>query len=131
MHAASGCGVSSPSLRPQLAWRILRPVPRSGSGSTWVVSTSSNCTELTGVFPLQAFNVLAIPFIYFLCPETAGKQLEELDVLFCKPELRERIANERAAVIDAAMKRAEEQLGQGPLATPEEKKDELRHELVA
>lgn len=80
----------------------------------------------------QAFNVLAIPFIYFLCPETAGKHLEELDVLFCKPELRERLTTERAAVMDAAMKQAEAQLGGGaPLESPDDKKEESRSEILA
>ncbi|KAK4053947.1 hypothetical protein OIO90_003784 [Microbotryomycetes sp. JL221] len=58
------------------------------------------------------FNVLAIPFIYFLVPETARKNLEELDVLYCKdPAVRERITNERAAAMAAAERAAEKRIG--------------------
>lgn len=31
----------------------------------------------------------AIPFVYFLCPETTGKTLEEIDLIFAKPEIRD------------------------------------------
>jgi hypothetical protein len=32
------------------------------------------------------FNVLQVPFVYFLCPETAGKALEEMDLMFSTEE---------------------------------------------
>ncbi|KAK4048331.1 hypothetical protein OIV83_004853 [Microbotryomycetes sp. JL201] len=58
-----------------------------------------------------AFNVLAIPFIYFLVPETAGKNLEELDVLYCKdPVVRQRIYQERASAMAAAEKAADKRM---------------------
>ncbi len=31
---------------------------------------------------------LAIPFVYFLCPETTGKALEEIDLLFAREDMR-------------------------------------------
>ncbi|RVX74849.1 hypothetical protein B0A52_01126 [Exophiala mesophila] len=31
----------------------------------------------------------AVPFVYFLCPETTGKTLEEIDLIFAKPEIRD------------------------------------------
>ncbi|KEF62489.1 uncharacterized protein A1O9_00462 [Exophiala aquamarina CBS 119918] len=34
----------------------------------------------------------AIPFVYFLCPETTGKTLEEIDLIFAKPEIRDSAA---------------------------------------
>lgn len=55
-------------------------------------------------------------------------------MLFCKPELRERLTAERAAVMDAAMKQAEAQLdgrGVAPLETPDDKKEETRNEILA
>jgi len=58
--------------------------------------------------------------------------LEELDVLFCKPELRDRLTNERAAVMEAAMKQAEAQLNRGaPLETPDDKQEDTRNEILA
>lgn len=55
----------------------------------------------------QAFNILAIPFVYFCCPETAGKNLEELDTLFCKdPTVRARLQQERQDAFDAAERKA-------------------------
>ncbi|KAH8805252.1 putative sugar transporter STL1 [Xylogone sp. PMI_703] len=40
-------------------------------------------------------SVLVIPFIYFYCPETTGKSLEEIDLLFATDEVRERILASR------------------------------------
>ena len=37
------------------------------------------------------FNWLAMPFVWFMCPESGGKSLEEIDVLFAKEDVRERI----------------------------------------
>lgn len=38
---------------------------------------------------------LAAAYVYFLCPETTGKTLEEIDQLFARsPEVRERLAAE-------------------------------------
>lgn len=31
----------------------------------------------------------AVPFVYFLCPETTGKTLEEIDLIFATPEIRD------------------------------------------
>lgn len=30
-------------------------------------------------------NLVAVVFVYFLCPETGGKALEEIDWIFAKP----------------------------------------------
>ncbi|OQV10734.1 hypothetical protein CLAIMM_14692 isoform 3 [Cladophialophora immunda] len=32
---------------------------------------------------------IAVPFVYFMCPETTGKTLEEIDLIFAKPEIRD------------------------------------------
>ena len=40
---------------------------------------------------MLVFNWLAMPFVWFMCPETGGKSLEEIDVLFAKENVRERI----------------------------------------
>ncbi|CAN9172310.1 unnamed protein product [Alternaria alternata] len=40
---------------------------------------------------MLVFNWLAMPFVWFMCPETGGKSLEEIDVLFAKEDVRERI----------------------------------------
>jgi hypothetical protein len=38
---------------------------------------------------------LAVPFIYFMCPETSGKSLEEIDLIFAKQSVRDSaLANE-------------------------------------
>lgn len=38
---------------------------------------------------------LAAAYVYFLCPETTGKTLEELDILFARsPEVRDRLRRE-------------------------------------
>jgi hypothetical protein len=34
------------------------------------------------------FNVLAIPFVYFCVKETKGLSLEEIDILFARPEYK-------------------------------------------
>ncbi|QIW99849.1 hypothetical protein AMS68_005367 [Peltaster fructicola] len=40
---------------------------------------------------------LAAAYVYYLCPETTGKTLEEIDVLFARsPEVRERLQNQIA-----------------------------------
>ncbi|KAG0645448.1 Sugar transporter STL1 [Hyphodiscus hymeniophilus] len=33
--------------------------------------------------------IAAIPFVYFMCPETGGKSLEEIDMLFAKSRVRD------------------------------------------
>jgi hypothetical protein len=40
---------------------------------------------------MLVFNWLAMPFVWLMCPETGGKSLEEIDVLFAKENVRERI----------------------------------------
>jgi len=32
---------------------------------------------------------VAVPFVYYMCPETTGKTLEEIDLIFAKPEIRD------------------------------------------
>ena len=40
----------------------------------------------------------AVPFVYSMCPETDGKSLEDIDLIFAKPSMRECAgANERPA----------------------------------
>lgn len=40
-------------------------------------------------------NWVAMIFVWFMCPETTGKSLEEIDLLFAKAHVRESIlANE-------------------------------------
>lgn len=34
-------------------------------------------------------NWIALPFVWFMCPETTGKSLEEIDLLFAKDSVRE------------------------------------------
>lgn len=31
---------------------------------------------------------VAVPFVYFLCPETTGKTLEDIDLLFARGDMR-------------------------------------------
>lgn len=37
-----------------------------------------------------------MPFVWWLCPETTGKSLEEIDLVFAKPHVRERILVEQS-----------------------------------
>ena len=32
---------------------------------------------------------IAVPFVYFMCPETTGKTLEEIDMIFAKHKIRD------------------------------------------
>ncbi|KAK3187241.1 hypothetical protein K4F52_003872 [Lecanicillium sp. MT-2017a] len=48
------------------------------------------------IFPLICC-FLTMAFVYFYCPETTGKTLEEIDYLFAKPEVRERLDREGLA----------------------------------
>ncbi len=32
---------------------------------------------------------LVVPFVYYTCPETTGKSLEEIDLIFAKKSVRE------------------------------------------
>jgi hypothetical protein len=43
---------------------------------------------------MMLFNWIAMPFVWFMCPETTGKSLEEIDLLFAKPEVRDSILAE-------------------------------------
>jgi hypothetical protein len=37
----------------------------------------------------------AVPFVYFMCPETTGKSLEEIDLIFAKQSVKDSaLANE-------------------------------------
>lgn len=70
------------------------------------------CLLICPSLPCQAFNVLAIPFVYYCCPETAGQNLEELDVLYCKDEgVKRRLLQERQEAYDAAEAKAIRQAG--------------------
>ncbi|KAF2649611.1 general substrate transporter [Lophiostoma macrostomum CBS 122681] len=40
------------------------------------------------------FNWIAMPFVWLMCPETSGKTLEEIDLLFAKESVRDRILAE-------------------------------------
>lgn len=31
----------------------------------------------------------AVPFVYFMCPETTGKSLEEIDLIFAKQSVKD------------------------------------------
>lgn len=37
-----------------------------------------------------------MPFVWWLCPETTGKSLEDIDLVFAKPHVRERILVEQS-----------------------------------
>lgn len=37
------------------------------------------------------FNWIAMVFVWFMCPETTGKSLEEIDLLFAKDYIRESV----------------------------------------
>jgi MFS family permease len=43
---------------------------------------------------MMLFNWIAMPFVWFMCPETTGKSLEEIDLLFAKAEVRDSILAE-------------------------------------
>ena len=32
---------------------------------------------------------IAVPFVYFMCPETTGKTLEEIDMIFAREKFRD------------------------------------------
>lgn len=55
--------------------------------------------------------MLAIPFVYFCCPETQGKNLEELDTLFCAADQKERLMLERSELMANANKTVANKLG--------------------
>jgi len=38
---------------------------------------------------------VAMPFVWFMCPETTGKSLEEIDLLFAKEQIRDAILEGR------------------------------------
>lgn len=38
-----------------------------------------------------------MPFVWWLCPETTGKSLEDIDLIFAKPHVRERILAEQSS----------------------------------
>lgn len=38
---------------------------------------------------------VAMPFVWFMCPETTGKSLEEIDLLFAKERIRDAILEGR------------------------------------
>ena len=39
-------------------------------------------------------NWVAMPFVWWLCPETTGKSLEEIDLIFAKPHVREALVEQ-------------------------------------
>ena len=39
----------------------------------------------------MVFNILPVPFVYFFCPETQGKTLEEIDYLFTDKSMHETV----------------------------------------
>jgi len=45
---------------------------------------------------MLAANWVAMPFVWFLCPETTGKSLEHIDLLFAQPHVRERLLAEQS-----------------------------------
>lgn len=57
------------------------------------------------------FNVLAIPFVYYCLPETAGRNLEELDTLFCAADQKDRLIQERSELMANANKTVANKLG--------------------
>jgi len=67
-------------------------------------------------------NLVAVVFVYFLCPETGGKALEEIDWIFAKPGTF--AAGEKRSVGRGNSYDAEEQKG---WATEETHVEEVRH----
>ena len=49
-------------------------------------------------------NWVAMPFVWLMCPETTGKSLEEIDLLFAKEHVRESILAERVTGSSAESK---------------------------
>lgn len=109
------CWVYGPEISPLKYRHVAGSLGAAGEWfSTWIMVFGGG-TGINAVGPkifiwplLCCF--LAAAYVYFLCPETTGKTLEEIDVLFARsPEVRERLANKtferRASIGD----------GQGPL----------------
>ncbi|KAL1304359.1 hypothetical protein AAFC00_003363 [Neodothiora populina] len=92
------CWVYGPEIAPLKYRHIAGSLGASGEWfSTWVMVFGGG-TGINAVGPkifiwplLCCF--LAAAYVYFLCPETTGKTLEEIDILFARsPEVRERLA---------------------------------------
>lgn len=60
-----------------------------------------------------------VPFVYFMCPETTGKSLEEIDLIFARD-----IGTERTLALNHAVSEREHDLD-------EDKKQTVTHAEIA
>ncbi|KAK9371425.1 general substrate transporter [Lipomyces kononenkoae] len=90
----SGVWIYSPEISP-LRWRHLDnslAIMSQWAFTFLTVMMAPTAIANTGYKIYILFTIitfLQIPFVYFLCPETAGKSLEELDLMFAKCEALE------------------------------------------
>ncbi|KAI4724863.1 putative sugar transporter STL1 [Aureobasidium sp. EXF-10728] len=108
------CWVYGPEIAPLKYRHVAGSLGAAGEWFSTFVMVFGGGTGINAVGPkifiwplLCCF--LAAAYVYFLCPETTGKTLEEIDALFARsPEVRERlerdIAARRAGVMPPSMK---------------------------
>ncbi|KAH7092233.1 putative sugar transporter STL1 [Paraphoma chrysanthemicola] len=75
-------------------------------------------------------NWIAMPFVWLMCPETTGKSLEEIDILFAKKDVRERILNERMYADELEKSGGVRERKNAGLGTDDEKDSSVKLEEV-